>query len=65
MVYRFQLQANIWKRPLTQILSIWITKAGFVVKIHFFAGIAISDPFASASGFAHGQIFLRQVLKRI
>jgi len=33
---QFQLQSNILKRPLTQAISIRITKTGFVVKINFF-----------------------------
>jgi hypothetical protein len=37
------------KWPFTQTISIWITKAGFAVKIIFFAGIAISDQFEHSS----------------
>jgi hypothetical protein len=33
---------KILKRLLTQTISIWITKAGFVVKINFYSGMAIS-----------------------
>jgi hypothetical protein len=36
IVYRFQLQPNILKRLLTQTVSTWITKAGFVVNTNFF-----------------------------
>jgi hypothetical protein len=36
-------QPNILKQPLAQKIHIRITKAGFVVNIKFFAGIAISD----------------------
>ena len=37
MVYRFRLQRGILKQPLTKTISIWITKAGFVVKIIIFS----------------------------
>jgi hypothetical protein len=44
-------QSNILNRPLRQTIPIWLTKAGFVVKINFFyAGIVISDQFESACG---------------
>jgi hypothetical protein len=36
-------QPNILKQPLAQKVHIRITRAGFVVNIKFFAGIAISD----------------------
>jgi len=31
----FSHSPTLLKRPLTQTISIWITKAGFVVKINF------------------------------
>jgi hypothetical protein len=50
-----QLRPNTLKRPFIQTTIIRLTKAGFVVKINFSAGIAISDRFESNSGgFARG-----------
>jgi len=43
-------QPNILKRPLTQTISIWITKAGFVVKINLLHRDCNFRPVWSASG---------------
>ncbi len=42
IVYRLQLQPNRLKRPLIQTIIIQLTKAGFVVKINFLRGAAVS-----------------------
>jgi hypothetical protein len=39
IVYRLQLQPNILKRPVMQTIIIQLIKAGFVVKLNFFAGL--------------------------
>ena len=43
-------ETTIYSRSLAQTILIRITKAGFVVKINFYAGIAISGRFESACG---------------
>jgi hypothetical protein len=46
------------KHPLMQTISIWIAKAGFVVKINFLGRDCISEQFESAyGGFVCGRIF--------
>ncbi len=52
-------ETTIYSRSLAQTILIRITKAGFVVKINFYAGIAISGRFESAcGGYTCGRNFL-------
>jgi len=56
-------QPNILKRPLAQTITIRGNHAGFVVKINYYAGIAISDQFEHSSPLGLRSDFLKAGLK--